>query len=308
MQSNNNNLHWLHKRGITDDVIALFNIDTSYNHPIMPDSIRIPYSPNFSKYRRNPLDDRIPKYTGDAGGKVTLYGADKVDWSKPVLITEGEFDALVAWSNNIQAVSSTGGARTFKEEWGEHFTNTTCYVCFDNDDTGAEGMVKVLGIIPHARIVLLPEMPGVKDISDYVARGGDLHQLLQTARPYTSLADVKEDMLRRQATWQPVRFHQEYIKEHQQDLHKTTYNPQSYEGDDQLLKAKSYPLTKLIDFNKNKALCLWHNESTPSLHFYPKTNSAYCFGCGKAVDSIEAYRHIHNTSFKEAVRSLNELL
>lgn len=308
MQSNN--VHWLHKRGISDNVIALFNINPSYDHPQMEDCIKIPYSPHHSKYRRNPNDERKPKYLYDSGGKVTLYGADKINHQTGVniLITEGELDTLVAWSHNIPAVSSTGGALSWQEEWAITLAPYTVYICFDNDEPGAKGMVKILDSIPDAHIILLPDKPGVKDISDYVQHGGDLHQLLSTAKQYPTIESVKEDMQRREATWQSTHFHKAYLDKHQQDLHKTTYTPQSYEGNDRILKAKSYPLTNLITFTKKKALCPWHNESTPSLAFYPKTNSAYCFGCGKVVDSIEAYRHKHGVGFKQAVDDLNDMV
>lgn len=307
MQSNIT--HWLNKRGISDDVIALFRLNTDYKHPQIGTCLQIPFSPTHSKYRRNPNDDRKPKYLYDSGGKVTLYGHNHLTENhQTVLITEGELDTLVAWSHNIPAVSSTGGAMSWQEEWNDLLHNKTIYVCFDNDEPGAKGMVKVLTHLPNAYIVLLPDKPGVKDISDYVSHGGDLHNLLSTAKQYKSTTEVAADMKRRQATWQSTHFHKAFLDHHQQDLHKQTYQPPSYDGEDTILKAKSYPLSKLIAFTKRKALCPWHNEHSPSLHYYPKTNSAYCFGCGKVVDSIEAYRHIHSCGFKQAVEELNRLV
>lgn len=299
---------WLNKRGITDDVIALFNISV-HDHPQIGECIKIPYSETHAKYRRHPNDDRKPKYLYDAGGKVTLYGADKVNWKQPIVITEGELDTLVCWSHNLQAVSSTGGAASWQATWGARFhIHTKKYICFDNDDAGGSGMVKVLESIPDAHIIFIPDLPGVKDISDYVTRGGDLHQLLKTAKQFNSLEEVEEDMRKREAVWQSVHFHKAYINKHQQDLHKTNYTPQTYDGNDQMLRAKTYPLPNLLEFNRGKALCPFHNENTPSVHFYKKTNSAYCFGCGKKFDSIDMYQEIHGVSFKEAVESLCKLL
>jgi DNA primase len=83
----------------------------------------------------------------------------------------------------------------------------------------------------------------------------------------------------------------------------------AYTGDDKVLKAKSYPMTNLIEFRQKKACCPWHSEKTPSLAYYPKTNSAYCFGaCGRAYDSIDAYRQKHGGSFINAVNELNKLV
>jgi DNA primase len=82
-----------------------------------------------------------------------------------------------------------------------------------------------------------------------------------------------------------------------------------YTGDDRVLRAKSYPLTNLIEFRQRKACCPWHSEKTPSLHYYPKTNTAYCFGaCGKAYDSIDAYRLKNGVGFVDAVKALNDMV
>jgi hypothetical protein len=74
---------------------------------------------------------------------------------------------------------------------------------------------------------------------------------------------------------------------------------------EEIAQAKQYPLTELIEFKIHQAVCPFHQEKTPSLHYYPKNNSAYCFGaCQKAFDSIEAYRQLNHCSFVEAVRKL----
>lgn len=304
MQSNTNILHdWLHRRGITKEVIEMFGIQ-SYEHPDIGECIKIPITETHNKYRRNPLDERKPKYLYDVGGKVTLYGYDKLDAvHTTVLITEGEADCLVAWSHNIPAVTSTGGAMSFQEEWAELLSSYEVTLCFDNDDAGAEGMVKVLRYLPTAKIALVPETPGVKDISDYVAKGGDLHALLQTAKVYTSIADIEGDMAERKAHWQSVRFHEKYLDAHRQKAERSS-TPNPYTGTDEVLRARAYPIEGILELTRNKALCPFHNESTPSFHYYAENNRAYCFGCGKSYDAIDVYMKVHNCSFKEAIKKM----
>jgi DNA primase len=321
MQLNNHHQHWLNKRGVSDEILRLFNIST-YEHPQIGECIRIPFTEHHAKYRRDPLDDRKPKYLYDAGGKVTLYGMDQLisHWmvelpaEKPikdnvsVVITEGELDSLVLWSHNIPAVSSTGGAMSFQEEWATQLQNYEVYLCFDNDDAGAQGMVKVLKYIPDAKVIFIPEQPGVKDISDFVSRGGDFHALMATAKSYPTIEAVEDDKSLRQAQWLPTRFHDAYI-EANRPQNRTNKEVGNYTGDDKVLKAKSYPMTNLIEFRQKKACCPWHNEKTPSLAYYPKTNSAYCFGaCGRAYDSIDAYRQKYGGSFLDAVKALNDMV
>jgi DNA primase len=310
-------MDWLHRRGITPEVISLFNV-TIHDHPMIGECIRIPYTSEHSKYRRDPLQDVKPKYLYDKGGKVTLYGLDILLEKQPasavplipqsVLVTEGELDTLVAWSKNIPAVSSTGGAMSFQEEWAITLAPYQVYLAFDNDDAGAEGMVRVMKYIPDAKVILIPETPGVKDISDYVSRGGDLHELMSTAKSYPDVASVEEDKKQRAASWQSVKFHDKFLDAHRQKEQRVM-NPNPYTGDDRVLKAKSYPMENLVEFSKRSAVCPWHTEKTPSLHFYPKTNSAYCFGaCGRKYDSIDAYMHKHSVTFKVAIDELNKLV
>jgi DNA primase len=308
MQLNSLHKDWLNKRGITDEVLRLFNI-TTHEHPQIGECIRIPYTDTHSKYRRDPLDERKPKYLYDTGGKVTLYGLEHITREhNDILITEGELDALVAWSLNIPAVSSTGGAMSWQEHWAQEIEGYNIYLCFDNDDAGAEGMVKVLKYIPNAKVIFIPEQPHVKDISDFVARGGDFHQLMATAKSYPDITAVQEEKTLRAAQWLPTRFHDAYIDANRPQ-NRTNQEVSKYTGDDRVLRAKSYPMPSLIEFTKRKACCPWHNEKTPSLHYYPKTNSAYCFGgCGRAYDSIDAYRNKYNCSFLEAVKALNDMV
>lgn len=76
-------------------------------------------------------------------------------------------------------------------------------------------------------------------------------------------------------------------------------------GEVNVQKAKAYPIENLIEFNSGGfAFCLWHEERTPSLKWYPQRNKAHCFaGCGD-FDSIDAYQQINNVSFVEAVKKL----
>jgi hypothetical protein len=68
--------------------------------------------------------------------------------------------------------------------------------------------------------------------------------------------------------------------------------------------ARDYPLTDLLEFKNGKAKCIFHNDRNPSLQYYPKTNSCYCFSCQTSADSIKVYQTLNNCSFIEAVKAL----
>lgn len=304
---------WMHKRGITDEVIERFGIELVEDSPI-GSAIKIPVRDEdgnflFNKYRRDPLSDEKPKYVYDKGGKVSLFGIHECVSNENdlrMLLTEGEMDCLVAHSKGISAVTSTGGALSFQEEW-KWLNSEDVIIAFDNDEAGAQGTVRVLKHCPQAKVLLIPEASGVKDISDYVERGGDLHKLLDTARHYSGIEDVREERSRRLATWLPVRFHDAYIKQWEEDHYKAMRVPR-VQGRTGLRveDAKAYPISNLLKFNREKkAPCPFHSEKTPSLHLYKEKNKTWCFGgCGKGYDAIDIYMKTMGVDFKTAVNEL----
>lgn len=70
-------------------------------------------------------------------------------------------------------------------------------------------------------------------------------------------------------------------------------------------RAKEFPIDSLIEFQNNKACCVFHDERTPSLHYYKNTNSVYCWGCHKYGDSIEVAMALWGVDFKTAVEKLS---
>ena len=304
---------WIKSNHISDKVVEDFGISfNSYTGDII-----IPISDTqgnfiFNKYRRNPLSSIGPKYRYDVGGKISLYGYHIAKNYDAILITEGEKDCLVAWSHNIPAVTSTGGALSFQKEWVDLLKDKDITICLDNDKAGGQGVVRLLSFFPNAKVVCIPEVTDVKDISDYVNSGKDLRVLMQTAQRFETIEDVEQDRIMRKGRFETnTYFHNEYIKAHTRLApdpsvvrHTTMFES------DSITRAKQYPISNLLEFNgKNMCICPFHNERTPSLHYYKKTNSCYCFGgCGRAYDAINIYMHIHNVSFSDAVKELNKLL
>lgn len=89
---------------------------------------------------------------------------------------------------------------------------------------------------------------------------------------------------------------------------KLLLKPRVMDGinDEMIEQAKQYPITNLLgEPTMNKYICPFHNDKNPSMHYYPETNSLYCFSCGESADVIKLYQHLNNCSFIEAVKSLN---
>lgn len=79
------------------------------------------------------------------------------------------------------------------------------------------------------------------------------------------------------------------------------------QNEDQNLElAKKIPITNFLEFNRSGfTRCLWHDERTGSLKYYPKTNHVYCYaGCGKK-DVVDVVMQLRNIDFKEALKILS---
>jgi DNA primase len=145
----------------------------------------------FFKLAKDPEDKTDdPKMLATPGTHAELYGWEQV-LAKPeqIIVCEGEFDRLALESRGFAAVTSTGGALTFRAEWAEAFREILrVYVCFDNDAAGRAGAEHVARLIPHARIVRLPEEVGEGgDVTDFFVRlgrsPGEFTSLLEAAQP-----------------------------------------------------------------------------------------------------------------------------
>jgi DNA primase len=276
----------------------------------------------FSKYRREPWEKEGPKYVYEKGGVASLYGIHFHDLSTELVYCEGEMDVLALRTIGYNAVSTTGGAMTFKEEWKDHLPEQHKVICYDNDDTGIKGAVKVVQILKQCTYTWIPPVHG-KDVGDLLNKYGpeeakrifkEPNRMIHLNIPDAVTARrqyVKELSERAKAmdncvgkvflfelvsALTPARRHNP----------KRTYEP-TQDFTQAVERAKSYPIEYLIPLIRNKAKCPFHEEKTGSFHVY-KDNHAFCHGsCNRAYDSIDVYKHLHNCSFKEAVEQLNRL-
>ncbi|MBT3865331.1 toprim domain-containing protein [Candidatus Peregrinibacteria bacterium] len=176
-------LDWLiNERGISLNVIKTRKL--GYGNFYDKNWITIPVAVGdgyFIKLRKNPFDDGnstkhsvFPK-----GNSVALYGKDNLKNNDDyVIICEGELDMMVLESNGLLAVTSTGGAATFKDEWIREFEGINeIIVCLDRDKSGQEGALKIsenLGsALEDSKVfqVVLPEETGDKgDVTDFFVK------------------------------------------------------------------------------------------------------------------------------------------
>jgi len=110
------------------------------------------------------------------GAKVSLYPQDVIKEGLPfIVITEGEFKALLLNQHGFPSVSGTGGANTWKREWNALFAGLNVILAYDNDEPGKQGVLRVADSLSGtAKSVKAIQWPAIldgskdkKDVTDY---------------------------------------------------------------------------------------------------------------------------------------------
>ncbi len=136
------------------------------------------------------------------------------------------------------------------------------------------------GCLPEAELILLKEQE--KEYIETLAE--DLNEL-ETELVNNMLKKTRKDI-------SSITFHL-----------NTTYSSGITEDDIQ--RARDYPVTQLVEFNAmGKALAWCHEDKSPSLSYWAKGNNCRCFVCDVSYDSIKILMDRDNYSFIEAVKKL----
>lgn len=293
-------IEWLHARGISDAVIQSHNMGWTDTHISIP-ICDLEGKFLFNKYRRDPFsEEEGPKYKYDYGTTAQLFNAHLLNRSSCVHIVEGEMDALALESKGYVAVSTTGGAGTWKDEWTELLAGKEIFICYDNDEAGVKGAVKLLTKMP-GKLVLIPREKKIKDITDYLVQENSYQYLLERAESFTFLSmpmpelnKIKEirdyigiinqyldrllGMERQAKNFDKPFYHYDVIKEVlsnakdrlNRKIRRIQYmkEPANIEGNENgkisnadILRAKDVPLENLIELNAQSfAHCPFHGK------------------------------------------------
>lgn len=185
-------LEYLRWRGLTDEIIEMAGLgyvpaqteeDEKFGRVLYPDwlkpdgkPVRVASGITLPHYAEGHLwGVRIRrmrgqvKYVSIAGGKAALYWSDFITEQLPVMIVEGEFDALVLHQVvgdviSPVALASTSNARLDKRWLGRLITAPVVLARMDTDGAGAKALEKLQALSPRIRAV---GVPMEKDVNDY---------------------------------------------------------------------------------------------------------------------------------------------
>jgi hypothetical protein len=192
-------LDWLHKRGLADDTIKYYRLGynqaemrekcTTWGLPDGPGRVWLPRGviipwliggKLWAVHIRQPVGD--PKYIFVSGSQVGLFGADNLAGREIALLTEGEFDCMLAdqWLYDVAGCATLGGAskRLDLATWGVYLLPVRAILAaYDLDPAGRAGLADLLHKSARIHPVRVPSLrAGGKDLTDYHQAGGDLYE------------------------------------------------------------------------------------------------------------------------------------
>jgi DNA primase len=288
---------YLNERGISDILIDYHLLGWNGNRITIPIFNR-QGELAFFKLAKDPEDPVLaPKMLATPGSYAELYGWEVLAKEpKQVIICEGEFDRMVLEEKGFLAVTSTGGAGTFRAEWATAFESIpNVYICYDNDNAGRIGAERVASLIPHSKIAELPvEVGEAGDVTDFFVHLGksreDFQKLLDAAMPMPPSPPTERTQSPRASSLDP---------EMKQRTTRIKSEVPIADLIGQYLKLEPYG-------DYLMGVCPFHDDHHPSLAVYPVKGTFRCYGCFKHGEVITFIRAIEHLSFVEALDRLGE--
>lgn len=171
-------LTWWRRRKVKAKILKRFRVGfdgEAYTFPVLGDA---------GWFVRRYVPGGDPKWTTPKGERVTILGWDrKVARAFRIYLVEGEPDLLVARSMGFEAICTTGGAGTWREEWNQRFEGRRVAIMFDCDSAGREGARRVRDQLrEHAEEVRVVDLDPSRndgfDLTDFFVDGAEPSELV----------------------------------------------------------------------------------------------------------------------------------
>lgn len=177
------------KRGYTLETIKKFRLGINRGRFTIPVYDEAGELVNVRRYLPDARQASDKMLNIQGHGKARLFLVDALEHDE-VLITEGETDAILARQYGFNAMSHTSGASVWMDAWSHLFEGKHVFICYDVDDAGRNGAIKVGNSIGRfaagVYLVKLPLRAKGADITDFFVSQGygaeDFQRLLDEAR------------------------------------------------------------------------------------------------------------------------------
>lgn len=195
-------LRWLaERRGITRDTVVRFQLGHDgqrYFIPIRDNDGQCVNIRRYSPSARRSIDKMISWRAGF--GSARLWPLESLVHDT-IYLCEGEMDCILALQLNVPAITTTGGAGTWKAEWTPLFRGKHVIICYDNDNAGYTGANQIaqalLPVAASVKSITWPhtDPPGF-DFTDYIQGYGhsiaDFYALVAETAEYRPPAEPFE--------------------------------------------------------------------------------------------------------------------
>lgn len=348
MATTNTITKYLDEHCITPEIVKAYDL----TFPFAQTSIRIPvYDKDrkflFNKYRMFGMAD---KYRYDKGSSMALYNAHRItNKTRLIYIVEGEFDCMVLQNyfdtihpfDMYVAVTSTGGAGSWNEQWNELVRGYTVTVLLDNDDAGIKGSVKLWKSVGTVtRFLQIWKIKYHKDICEVfknmkgknffkemypaidiycsyyeIETGKNWREKSKVFKNIFERLDEMELCMTNEPQMEYVNALRLYVSKLYEEMKPTPRNKKIFieDGDITLDRLRTVPITNFVKFNREgTAKCVFHSDNDPSMHYNPPNskfpNTVKCYSCGKFAGVVDVVMAINNCGFVEAVDILKKHL
>ncbi|MEM4720680.1 MAG: toprim domain-containing protein [Candidatus Methanomethylicaceae archaeon] len=160
-------------RCLSEEVIRNFKLGYSPSHgritiPIF-DTLGVCRNIKYAAIER-PVQNKYLNHSDDTGFK---YGSPRLypEWLlysfDRLVLVEGEFDALVGWSNKLPTFTFTSGAASWRHEWSSLLKGKSILILMDNDTAGLNAAEFIGNSLRTAGAV-------VKIVNHFPKKGKDL--------------------------------------------------------------------------------------------------------------------------------------
>jgi len=151
---------------------------------------------NIINVRRLAITKQKRKVINTPGAEPYLWPVQNVvDSSGPIYICEGETDCLTALVQGLRAITGTGGAGTWRQEWSELFKGQDIIIAYDNDKAGRNGVSRILqSLKQHVASIAVLEVPENEDLNSLHQKGVKISDL-STRQPTEAETDEVEAII-----------------------------------------------------------------------------------------------------------------
>ena len=223
-----------------------------------PEGLRFPYFDETGCLADVKLRPSWDTFRWPKGKPLLPYGLwlHLAERDKPLLLVEGESDALTLWSCGFRALGLPG-ASSWRDDWKRYLGHSRPVLVLEPDD-GGKGLLSRLTASLGG--IWWVACPGYKDASDmYVALGPEeFTSAMQSLLGNLHYSSASSETYRRAA---PV---------------------VTSTGEGSCLEIAQ---SAGVELKKKGAewwgLCPLHEETKPSFHVHPVKNQWKCFGCGR---------------------------